>query len=108
MNENAFLESLNAMSRFFPENGEQIEDVIKKAKPKVFSTSVRLSGDVNSILDLLAHRFDCSKGKIIKTVLEVGIFQLAGEHGLLEGGSKVLFDAITLEEKKRQQQLHKN
>jgi hypothetical protein len=112
MQENEFLESLNTMPKFFPESNNHISDFIKKREPKGKQkghvTTVRLSGDVNSILDLLAHRADCSKGKVIKAILETGIFQLAGEHNLLEGTNKILFDAIVAEENKRLKKLYEN
>ena len=110
MSEQNLINSTNEIGEM-RETGSLITDVYiakdkfkKKEKPDYgVTTTVRFSSEANTLLDLIAFKFDKKKGFVIKTLLEAAIFQMAGENGLLEGKNREFFESIMREEKARKQ-----
>lgn len=72
----------------------------KKEPKKTELVSVRLAPDLSDTLDILAFKFNKSRGVVARILLEMAIFQLGGENNALSPENKQAFDILMSRETK--------
>jgi len=75
------------------------EQVVRKSD----LVSVRLAPDLSETLDILAFKFNKSRGVVARILLEMAVFQLGGENGALSPENKQAFDILMERERKKRQ-----